>query len=138
MVKNIIYPDNWEGYGKGELEEDGQGFRASYYYMHGNLELDSGYDCFNVSGNLLVNLLSEGIFIAKCFRNNKTCLVFSCYDGNDRMIGRACYIDDLDAIRCITVNQLEKGLSVRFTKGKDFVKDKYIETYNLLKELSKK
>jgi hypothetical protein len=133
-AENIIYPDNWEGYGMNELSKD-QGFRASYYYMHGKLEDDSGYDCCNVSGKLLSYLLCEGIYLAKCSRNNKTCLVFSCCEDMNRMKGRMCYIDDLKAIESILVNQLEAHINVRFSNDKTFVREKFIETYDLLKKL---
>lgn len=91
---NIIYPDHFN-------EED-LGKRASYFYLHGKLEIEAGYDCFNCNFDLMKTLLRQGIHLAtvKMGEVDYKCIVFSSFDRfQKQMKGWVVEIDSLDDVK---------------------------------------
>lgn len=86
---HILYPDYFN--------KKDKGIRASYFYMHGELETMCNYDCMNVSVDLLRKFLRPDVHLATAIVGRKRikCLVFVDYDNSDRrMRGYAVAITD--------------------------------------------
>lgn len=92
--EHIIYPDHYN-------EED-KGYRASYFYLHMEAESLAGFDCFNVSPELLTQLLGNTVQVAVMTIKDKTydLLIFCEFStGYNKMRGYAVLIDDLEGVQ---------------------------------------
>jgi len=126
---HLIYPDHFN--------EDNKGYRASYFYLHGDIEQMASYDCFNVSPKLLARMLENGIQLATVIIDGKEyrCIVFCQFvPGYNRMKGYAVKIDSL--------SDIEDALNAypyAFTPRSGYTPDEYLqnnfpESYKLIKD----
>lgn len=91
---HIIYPDHYN--------DNDEGHRASYFYLHGSIEEKAGYDCFNCSPELMKKLLQQNIHLAtvKIGEESYKCIVFCQFNKSyRRMKGYVVEIDSLEDVK---------------------------------------
>lgn len=126
---HIIYPD--------EFNEENEGYRAPYFYLHNEAERLAKFDCFSVSPKLLRRLLRDNVELAYMNIEGKTyeLLMFSQYVHNEGcMKGYAVCVDDLEGIQD-ALEEYPNAFSRCLGHTPDeYLKHSYPETYKLLVE----
>lgn len=128
-IKAIIYADpNETGF---KL----RGARMSYFYMHGEAEARTGYDCCNGNLESLRGCMRAGAFIAKLEfpdRTSELCIVSSKFSGEGHMSGIIALLTDIEAIK-YAFKKFEQFPSM-FEHQKHFLRDNYPDAFNAIKD----
>lgn len=130
--EEIIYAD------PNECEFDLKGARMSYFYMHGEAETRTGYDCCNGNLEALRGCMRAGAFIATLEFPDGTqelCIVRSKFSGEGHMSGFVVLLTDIDAIK-FAFQKSERFPSM-FEHDKDFLENSYPEANEAIKEVVK-
>jgi hypothetical protein len=142
----IVYPHgaHWQD----DHKEETRGYRAPYFYLEGDLEAKAGYDCVNVSAELLSDCLKVNTigFAVTIFGDERIpSLVFKGVDddhpnptwgGGARLTAWIVACDDIDAIKSAIRRYPKCGLREEVTAT--YLKDSYPESYELIKQSWKK
>lgn len=118
--ENLIYPDHFN--------KEGIGKRAPYFYLHGKLEKEAGYDCFNCNFELMKKLLKQGIHLAtvKMGDTDYKCIVFSDFDKFQRQMKG--YVVDIDSLEDV-IDAVEAFSKCYEPCGGD-TPDEYLKKYH--------
>lgn len=124
---HIIYPDHYN--------EDDKGYRASYFYLHMEAETLAGFDCFNVSPELLTRLLGTTVEMAVMTIKDKTydLLIFSEFKYR-KMCGYAVLIDDLEGVQDAIWQYPQAFRKCGGHTVDEYLRYNHPETYKLLVE----
>ena len=112
---------------------DTLGHRAPYFYMHGELQYEVGYDCCNFTPELLVRVFSPCVTIVNIYGFDKPALLFTTFrDMHNRLSGLIAFIDDLDGIEHILQDHECFPTDMPWWGEREFLEQNYPETAKLL------
>jgi hypothetical protein len=111
------------------------GARMTYFYMHGEAEERTGYDCCNGNLEALRGCLRSGAFIAVLkfpSGDEELCIVSSKYSGDGHMSGLIALLSDIDAVKFVFRNHT--SYPSMFEHEKEFLRLKYPEVREAIRE----
>jgi len=112
------------------------GARMTYFYMHGEAEARTGYDCCNGNIEALRMCMRSGAFIAMLrFPDGKEelCIVRSKYSGDGHMSGFIALLSDLDAVE-FAFKGSEYQPSI-YEHEREFLKENYPEVQDAIRDV---
>lgn len=114
------------------------GARMSYFYMHGEAEARTGYDCCNGNLEALRMCMKSGAFIAMLeFSDGKEelCIVRVRFAPEGHMSGFVALLSDLDAIKFAFINS--EYYPSMYEHEKEFLREKHPEVRDAIREIVK-
>ena len=114
-----------------EDRKNTEGYRASYFYLHGYFDEINGYDICTMSPELLTYCLWHGVKVCKCKINGKLyeALVFSNFE-MDRMQGYVVSISHFEDIK----DAIKKFKTIHmYAHDEKYVKETYPNTWEFMK-----
>lgn len=135
-MKAIAKCSNWD-----LSPEKAKDFRfASYFYLHGKVEDNNGYDCCEGNLEFFSNIIRKGVsFVTVLMPDNRedVCLLFANFEFN-HMTGLICLVNDLESIKSVK-NYFKSG---NFSFGmvdseEQILREKYPDTADLIQWLNK-
>jgi len=120
-----------------ESDLDLPGARMNFFYMHGEAEARTGYDCCNGNIETLRMCLRAGAFIAMLEFPDGTeelCIVHSKFSQGN-MAGFIALLSDIDAVK-FAFRKSEYFPSM-FEDEKEFLKESYPEVWEAIREIVK-
>ena len=141
----IVYPHG--AHWKDDHKEETRGYRAPYFYLDGDLEAKAGYDCVNVSAELLSDCLKVNSigFAVTIFGDERIpSLVFKGVDDDHpdprwgagaRLTAWIVACDDIDAIKSAIRRYPKCVLSAEFPFSlAAYLKEYYPESYEVIQQ----
>lgn len=110
---------------------DNHGYRAPFFYMHGELMYQVGYDCCNFTPELLVRVFSPCVTIVNIYGFDKPALLFTVFR-HRKLSGLIAFIDDLDGIEQILQDHDSYPTDMPWGDELEFLEQNYPETAKLL------
>lgn len=113
-----------------------KGGRMTYFYMHGEAEARTGYDCCNGNLEALRRCLRSGAFISMMEFPDGTeelCITRTKYSGDGHMSGLVALLTDIDAIKFIFRNN--EYFPSMYEHEKDFLREEYPEVREAIREV---
>lgn len=111
------------------------GYRASYFYLHGEAEYVNGYDICTANGEALGNCLRRGAFLCEVVCNDgnaKDAICFSYFKHGERMSGLICFLDDEESIEYVAKKEsIFSSTPSMYTDEEDYLRS--IGKYHLIK-----
>jgi hypothetical protein len=107
----------------------------TYFYMHGEAEARTGYDCCNGNLETLRRCMRSGAFIAMLEFPDGTqelCITRTNYSGDGHMSGIVALLSDLDAVKFAFRNS--EYYPSMYEHEKEFLREKRPEVREAIRE----